>query len=146
MYFIILIVIIYLLYGSDNWLALLIKNYWWQSWLIYSILYFISKTVLRIRKERREQEEYERRLQERFNYLIDKYGDAQIAQWIMDKTFWVGETKEQLLESLGRPEKIDDKVLKAKRVQTWRYHKISKRSFGLSITLENDVVVGWETK
>lgn len=146
MYFIILIVIIYLLYGSDNWLALLIKNYWWQSWLIFSIAYFALMRKIDRDLEIMEQEKYEAKLQQRFNYLIDKYSDAQIAQMIMDRTFWVGATEEQLLDAIGRPEKIDDKVLKSKRIQIWRYNQISKRSFGLSITLENGVVVGWDKK
>lgn len=142
MYFIILIIIIYLLYGSDNWLALLIKNYWWQSWLIYSIVYFVYYSVALAKKEIREEKERERRLQQRFDYLVDKYGDVQIAQMIMDGTFWMGATEEQLLDAIGRPKKIDDKVLKSKRIQIWRYNQISKRGFGLSITLENGVVVG----
>ncbi|MDO4896984.1 MAG: hypothetical protein Q3971_06425 [Moraxella sp.] len=135
MYFIILIAIIYLCWGSDAWFALFLKNYWWQSWFAYTLSYIIIKVIIAIKRE-----------QQRFNGLVDKYGDIQIAQRIMDRAFWQGQTEDQLYDSLGKPDKIDSKVFKNKSTQIWRYDRISKRSFGLSITLENGVVVGWDKK
>ena len=70
-------------------------------------LYFWSKH----RKERNRLIELEKRREK----LLEKYQDAEVVENILNKTIWVGETNEQLLESLGAPEDIDQKVLKTKK-------------------------------
>jgi len=46
--------------------------------------------------------------------LMKKYQDKEIVDALMKKTFWQGESEEQLLDSLGRPAVVDQQVLKTK--------------------------------
>lgn len=78
--------------------------------------------------------------------LLKKYGDAEVVTLIMNKMFWQGQTQEQLRDSLGRPLDTDEKVLKTKTKVIWKYNRIGKNRYGLRITLENRIVVGWEQK
>lgn len=78
--------------------------------------------------------------------LLEKYGDAEIVQRILRKTIWQGQTQEQLLDSLGRPLDIDERVLKTKSKETWKYNQVGKNRFGLRVILENGIVVGWDQK
>jgi hypothetical protein len=69
-----------------------------------------------------------------------------VVEGIMAKTFWQGQTSEQLLDSLGEPLAIDNKVLKTKKKEVWKYDTIARNRYGLKITLENDIVMGWDQK
>jgi hypothetical protein len=51
-----------------------------------------------------------------------------------------------LLDSLGHPADIDEKVLKTKKKEIWKYHHMGGNRFGLRITLELNQVVGWDEK
>jgi type II secretory pathway component PulF len=82
----------------------------------------------------------------RVSYLLAKYGDQQTVDRIMSKTIWVGETSEQLIESLGNPADIDEKVLRTKTKAIWKYAHRGGARYGLRITVENGVVVGWDEK
>ena len=64
----------------------------------------------------------------------------------MNKNFWQGQTAEQLIDSLGRPEDIDQKILKTKKKEIWKYNHQGGNRYGLRITLDNDHVVGWDQK
>ncbi len=78
--------------------------------------------------------------------LLAKYGDQAIVDMIMRRTMWQGQTEEQLIDSLGRPVDVDQKVLKTKTKEIWKYNRTGRNRFGLRITLENGVVVGWDKK
>jgi hypothetical protein len=78
--------------------------------------------------------------------LLNKYGDVELVNRIMQKAFWQGQTQEQLLDSLGRPLDTDERVLKTKTKEIWKYNRVGKNRYGLRITLENGVVVGWDQK
>ena len=78
--------------------------------------------------------------------LMKKYGDSVLVEKLMGKTFWQGQTEEQLLDSLGRPKDTDQKVLKTKTKEIWKYHETGKNRYALKITLENGEVVGWDQK
>jgi len=80
----------------------------------------------------------------RRRHLIERYGDPAIARQIMKCVIWKGETQEQLLESLGRPADIDQKVLKTKTKEVWKYRKTARNRFGLKVTLDDGIVTGWE--
>lgn len=82
----------------------------------------------------------------RQKYLIDKYGDETLVKYMMKGHFWQEQTAEQLIDSLGRPHDIDQKVLKTKKKEVWKYNHQGGNRFGLRITLDNDVVVGWDQK
>jgi len=81
---------------------------------------------------------------QRRKHLVEKYGDEEIAHRMMRGVIWQGETREQLLESLGKPMDIDEKVLKTKSKEIWKYRQTARNRFGLKITLDDGVVVSWE--
>lgn len=78
--------------------------------------------------------------------LMEIYNDKRIVDDIMDNRFWQGQTDDQLIYSLGSPVATDKKVLKTKKKEVWKYDHKGANRYGLRITLENDVVVGWEKK
>ncbi|WP_298017832.1 DUF2845 domain-containing protein [uncultured Castellaniella sp.] len=87
-----------------------------------------------------------KRLAERRAYLMSKYHDPRIVDRIMSRTMWQGQTEEQLTDALGGPVDIDQKVMKNKVRETWKYRQQGANRFGLRITLENGIVVGWDQK
>ena len=87
----------------------------------------------------------ERSKQQRRQALLEKYGDPEIVDAIMNKNFWVGQTHEQLRDSLGAPVDVDEQVLKTKVKHTWKYQRRGRNRYGLRVTLDNGVVVGWQT-
>ncbi|STY31401.1 Uncharacterised protein [Legionella wadsworthii] len=78
--------------------------------------------------------------------LRNKYKEERTVKKILQREIWKGETSEQLLDSLGTPKDIDQKILKTKKKEIWKYDQQGTNRFGLKITLENDIVVGWEKK
>lgn len=78
--------------------------------------------------------------------LLRKYQDPETVAAIMNRSFWQGQTDEQLVDSLGNPEDIDQKILKTKKKEIWKYNHQGGNRYGLRITLENDHVVGWDQK
>jgi hypothetical protein len=78
--------------------------------------------------------------------LFLKYGDEQIVERIMNRSYWQGQSAEQLHDSLGDPVHIDEKVLKEHSRQTWKYQRTGANRFALRITVENDRVIGWDDK
>ncbi|WP_431103063.1 DUF2845 domain-containing protein [Roseateles noduli] len=87
-----------------------------------------------------------RNTKKRREALMAKYGDAALVQRIMNRQFWQGQTTDQLLDSLGRPVEVDEKVLKTKTKLVWKYKQTGKNRFALRITLENGQVVGWDQR
>jgi hypothetical protein len=83
---------------------------------------------------------------ERQKGLLAKYNDADLVQRIMKKDVWQGQTAEQLTDALGPPETVEQKVLKTKRTEIWKYNRQGARSFRLRVKLENGVVIGWESR
>lgn len=78
--------------------------------------------------------------------LMGKYRDPELVEKLMGGYFWEGQSAEQLIDSLGRPEDIDEKVLKTKKKQVWKYGHEGGNRYRLRITLDNDVVIGWERR
>ena len=83
---------------------------------------------------------------QRRRQLTAKYGDAETVRRIMRRVIWQGETQEQLRESFGEPADIDQKVLKTKRKEVWKYRPAGRNRFGLKVTLDDGVVVAWDMK
>jgi hypothetical protein len=82
----------------------------------------------------------------RVSYLLAKYNNAQIVDRIMRKTIWVGQTCDQLIDCLGRPMDVDEKVFKTKRREIWKYAHRGRNRYGLRITVEDGAVAGWDEK
>lgn len=78
--------------------------------------------------------------------LMLKYNDIDIVESVMNGEYWQGQTAIQLLDSLGYPHSEDKKVLKTKTSETWKYDHRGSNRYGLRVTLENDIVVGWNKK
>ncbi|MFQ2643806.1 MULTISPECIES: hypothetical protein [Aeromonas] len=104
----------------------------WYWWVVLLIVSYIVINHYRV-KARRE-------------YLTKKYGDIYLVERLMKRMFWQGQSKEQLLDSIGKPIDIDQKVLKTKVKETWKYNKTGKGRYALRITIENGEVVGWDQK
>ena len=84
--------------------------------------------------------------QQRLAYLRGKYHDEDLVQKIVSGYFWEGQTAEQLQDSLGAPEAVDNKLLKTKVKEVWKYQRQGANRFALRITVENGYVVGWDKK
>ena len=82
----------------------------------------------------------------RRNWLVGKDGDGGVVRALMNRSFWQGQTAEQLVDSLGRPHSVDQKALKTKKKEVWKYNHQGGNRYGLRITLDNDQVVGWDQK
>lgn len=78
--------------------------------------------------------------------LMKKYQDEDLVDSLMSQSFWQGQTADQLMDSLGNPEDIDQKILKTKKKEVWKYNYQGANRYGLRITLDNDLVVGWDQK
>jgi len=64
----------------------------------------------------------------------------------MNHRFWIGQTSDQLVESIGIPHSMDNKMLKTKKREIWKYYHRGANRFGLRITLDEDSVTGWDQK
>jgi hypothetical protein len=80
------------------------------------------------------------------DYLHNKYKDADVVDGIIGHRIWIGQTSEMLEDSMGKPSSIDEKIYKTKTKDTWKYRNTGKGRYALRITLENDIVVGWDDK
>ena len=78
--------------------------------------------------------------------LMEKYNDSVLVGKLMEHSFWQGQTAGQLIDSLGKPADIDEKVLKTKKKEIWKYNHQGGNRYGLRITLDNGFVVGWDQK
>jgi len=61
---------------------------------------------------------------------------------IMQHSFWEGQTSEQLIDSLGNPLSVDQKIFKSNKREVWKYNRKGSNRYGLRITLDGDTVVG----
>ena len=107
--------------------------------IIFSIiLYIIESITISYRKDK----------------LIKKYGDEEVAEKIIERLIWQGQTEEQLLDSVGKPTFFIHDYQGERVKEIWRYeHSIPKhgrfRSFGdlppdFEVFIENSKVVSWE--
>jgi hypothetical protein len=85
-------------------------------------------------------------IEERRRQLLAKYGDGQIVARIMGCEVWQGQSDEQLRDALGAPVDTDEKVMKKHRREIWKYRQTGVNRFGLRVTLEDGIVVGWDQK
>jgi hypothetical protein len=82
---------------------------------------------------------------QRKKYLVQKYGSEEVAERIMSKEVWQGMSVEQLIDSWGKPEDIDQTVMKSKTKETWKYRRTGKNRYSQRVFLENNSVVGWQS-
>src|SRR5207249_11873632 len=77
--------------------------------------------------------------------LTARFG-AETCFRILAHQLWIGQTQEQLREALGKPVDIDEKVLKTKRREVWKYDQTGTNRFNTRVTLDNGIVTGWDRK
>lgn len=82
---------------------------------------------------------------ERRANLTARFG-AETCFRILARQLWIGQTQEQLREALGKPVDIDEKVLKTKRREVWKYDQTSTNRYNTRVTLDNGIVTGWDRK
>ncbi len=82
----------------------------------------------------------------RIEYLTNKHADALVVQKILAKELWEGQTAEQLADSIGHPAGVDTKHMATRKREIWKYKPTGKNRYGLRITLDDDVVTGWDQK
>lgn len=82
---------------------------------------------------------------ERSARIREKY-PPDLAKRIEARQFWVGMTASQLRDALGDPLDTDDKAMKTKSRQVWKYRKTGKNQYGLRITLDDGAVASWDQK
>lgn len=78
--------------------------------------------------------------------LMAKYNNRTIVAQILNKSIWVDQTSEQLLDSIGYPEHISEWTSKNKKGETWKYGQTGKNRYNLKVDLVNDKVTGWTIK
>jgi hypothetical protein len=61
----------------------------------------------------------------------------------MGRRLWQGATVPMVLEMLGEPADRSHRVFKTKTKETWRYHHLGGHRYGLTVTFEDGVCVGW---
>ncbi|MHB8773000.1 MAG: hypothetical protein ACYC7J_18550 [Syntrophales bacterium] len=116
-------------------------GYWWHKSTVEK-----AQRAEMMRKQQLHSEAILKEQGARRTALMGKYGDAKVVEAIMTHSYWQGQTSEQLRDSMGHPYDIDEKVLKTKRKEIWKYNPLGANRFGLRITVENDIVVGWDAK
>lgn len=77
--------------------------------------------------------------------LVNGSADT-VASRIARRELWLGQTEEQVRASLGEPVDIDEKVMKTRKRQVWKYDQKGANRFATRITLENGIVTGWDRK
>jgi hypothetical protein len=114
------------------------------SGVIVSLAIGIPAVYLGIKLYRAKQQEKDAKQREK--ELMTKYRDAVTVGKIMSQNVWLGQTAEQLKDSLQSPLAIDNQQLKTKKREVWKYDRRGVNRYGLRVTLENDVVVSWDQK
>lgn len=109
-----------------------------SGWIIPSVIAFLLLSLIYLYKRNKRQQ--------RLAYLRDKYKNESIVQKIYNGYFWVGQTTQQLADSLGEPEGIDNKLLKTKIKEVWKYNRKGANRFALRINIEDGRVIGWDQK
>lgn len=110
-----------------------------MEWLVAGILVIVAIAVLwfvAIALAKRS----------RYARLMQKYADEKLVDALISKTIWQGMTAEQLRDSWGEPASIEEKVMKTKIKQVFKYRPVAKDRYRDKVTLEDGVIVGWDQK
>ncbi|MES2656938.1 MAG: hypothetical protein V4620_15180 [Bacteroidota bacterium] len=84
----------------------------------------------------------------RIEYLISKYG-IEKARIYYDKTYWIGMSKDELIDSLGNPIKVLNKETSKSKIESYYYDftvynfnvtPYKSSNFKLKFVISNDIV------
>lgn len=128
----------------------------WEGTLhLWGSLLFIAVVVAAVvwghlhgeAEKKRKLAELERQIaaakQAQWDDLCRRFG-PEIAARLVRQELWRGETLEMLIHSFGRPEAVDEEALKTKTKHVLKWGHLGGYRYTMRVTLENDVVVGWE--
>jgi hypothetical protein len=107
--------------------------------IILTILFLIGRAAIKREEQKKIEDEI------RLKRLVGKYGHEQGNKLFLGEISQ-GMSEEMVIDALGKPVDIDEKVLKSKSKRTLKYNQINSRSFGTKIFTENGIVVGYEIK
>ena len=79
---------------------------------------------------------------QRQEYLASRFG-SEIASRLVAGQVWQGQTEEMLIEALGRPFDVDEKLMATRLRRVFKYIPRGANRFAIRITLDNGVVVSW---
>jgi hypothetical protein len=132
-----------------------------------------AEPVLRVERARLKEERRKADAAQRWARLTATYGED-AAKHIIEGRPWQGATEAMILDTLGKPEKVEEKVLKTKTKRLLYYvdecpkcsgsgflpefthiasgkcftcgGKGQSKGFSLRVVVENGAVVGWDKK
>jgi hypothetical protein len=78
-------------------------------------------------------------------HLRTKYPETVVQRMISERV-WQGQTSTELADSLGSPSSVDRKLLATRTREIWKYYPRGVNRYGLRITLDDGMVVGWDSK
>ena len=82
----------------------------------------------------------------RYARLMAKYGDEKVVDALLTQTIWQGMTAEQLRDSWGEPIAVEQKVMKTRVREVFKYKPLGKNRFRDKVTLDDGVITGWDQK
>jgi hypothetical protein len=118
----------------------------WSSLIGWSIALLVVYTLFNAWRRIACEQERRAALEARRGYLMDKYCNGRLVELILNSKLWEQQTAEQLRDSLGDPDDVDEKVMKSKRRETWKYFPAGANRFALRVVVENGLVTGWDDK
>jgi hypothetical protein len=111
-----------------------------MEWIVAAVLLLVAAAVLVfvVRALARNS---------RYARLMEKYGgDEKLVNALLTQTIWQGMTAEQLRDSWGEPAAIEQKVMKTKVREVFKYKPLGRNRFRDKVTLENGIITGWDQK
>ena len=110
-----------------------------MEWIVAAILLLVAAVVLVfVARSLAKNSRYAR--------LMAKYGDEKLVHALVTQTIWQGMTVEQLKDSWGEPEAVEQKVMKTKTKEVFKYKPLGKNRFRDKVTLEDGIITGWDQK
>lgn len=77
--------------------------------------------------------------------LRAKYPDAELAQRLIAREIWEGQSAEELLDALGKPVAVDRHKRGGKQRETWNYLPYKGR-YRMRVSLEDGHVSSWHRR
>ena len=126
--------------------TLLGESVGWPTLIGGCIALLVARTLFNSWRSVRLADKRRAQMEARQSHLLEKYGDQYLVERIMSRMIWQDQTSEQLRDSLGDPVDTDEKVMKSRRREVWKYHPTGANRFSLRVTLDNGLVTGWDDK
>lgn len=110
-----------------------------MEWIVAGVLLLVAAVVLGfVARAMAKNSRYAR--------LLTKYGDEKLVDALLTQTIWQGMTAEQLRDSWGEPAAVEQKVMKTKVREVFKYKPLGRNRFRDKVTLEDGVITGWDQK